>query len=356
VKLNARDADTFCARPDPACPAVLIYGPDDGVVRERARKVLESVLGSPPDKDRLTELTATDLKADPASLHDELTALSMFPGKRVVRLRETGETVAKLVAGALGDLAKGTLMPEALLLVEAGELPPRSPLRKAFESDRKAAAIACYADTGRSLQHVLREGLSEYGLKPEPDALDLLGTVLGEDRGVTRQELLKLALYKGALTGRPESAAVTVADVEACLIAPGEAAASSVIDALGAGDAAAVDVLVGRAFSAGTASVGLIRQAILYFQKLHLLTGRLNPGEDPVAAFNRIPGQRLHFSREAALRTHMRLWSAASLERALLALADAERQCKTTGLPDQAICHRTLLSLANHAARAAAAR
>lgn len=355
MKLNARDAERFCASPDPACPAILIYGPDEGVVRERAQKILETILGSPPDRDRLTELTAADLKADPARLHDELTALSMFPGARVVRVRESAEPVPRIVAGVLGEMAKGKLVPEALLLVEAGELPPRSPLRKAFESDKRAAAIACYADTGGGLQRLLRDGLAEYGLTVRPDALDLLCALLGEDRGVTRQELLKLALYKGAVGGEPEDASVTAADVEACLIAPGEAAASAVIDAVGSGDAATADALLTRAFAAGTASVGLIRQTLMHFQKLHALAGRLGPGEDPVAAFNRMPGPRLHFSREAALRRQMRLWSTASLERALLALADAERQCKTTGLPERAICHRTLLSLANHAARAAAA-
>lgn len=355
MKLNARDADRFCAKPDPACPAILIYGPDEGVVRERAQKILGAILGSPPDRDRLTELTAADLKADPARLHDELTTLSMFPGARVVRLRDAAEPAPRIVAGVLADLGKGNLTAEALLLVEAGELPPRAALRKTFESDRRAAAIACYADTGGGLQKLLRDGLSEYGLKATPEALDLMGSVLGEDRGVTRQELLKLALYKGALGGTPEDATVTAEDIEACLIAPGEAAASEIIDAVGSGDAVSADRLITRAFSAGTASVGLIRQTIFHFQKLHMLAGRLKADEDPVTLYNRIPGPRLHFSREAALRRHMRLWSTASLERALLALGDAERQCKTTGLPEQAICHRTLLSLANHAARAAAA-
>lgn len=355
MKLNARDADAFCTKPDPACPAILIYGPDEGVVRERACRVIEAVLGAPPDRERLTELSAAGLKADPARLRDELTAFSMFPGARIIHLRETAEPVPGLLAEVLEALNRGTLKQEALLLVEAGELPPRALLRKAFESDSRAVAVACYADTGASLQRVLREGLAQYGLKAEGEAIDLLGAVLGEDRGVTRQELLKLALYKGALGGAPEHTTVTVMDVEACLVAPGEAEAGAVIDAVGAGDVAAVDILITRAFAAGTASVGLIRQAIAWFQRLHLLARQAGPGEDPVAVFNRMPGPRLHFSREAALRRHMRLWSTASLERALLALAEAEKQCKTTGLPDQAICHRTLLSLANHAARVAAA-
>lgn len=354
MKLNARDAEAFCAKPDPACPAVLIYGPDDGVVRERAQKIIEHILGSPPDKDRLTELSAADLKADSARLHDELAALSMFPGRRVVRLRESAEPVPRLAADVLKELAAGTLAAEAFLLAEAGELPPRAALRKAFESDRQAAAIACYADTGRGLEHVLRDGLSVYGLKAAPDALDLLTAALGEDRGVTRQELLKLALYKGAVNGTPEDTTVAVGDVEACLIAPGEAASAAIADALGSGDAATVDVLITRAFAAGTASVGLIRQITMHFQKLHALAERQGRPDDPAAAYNKLPGPRLHFSREPALRRHLRVWSATSLERALLALNEAERQCKTTGLPDQAICHRTLLSLANHAARAAA--
>ncbi|MFW6027705.1 MAG: DNA polymerase III subunit delta, partial [bacterium] len=129
MKLNAREAERFCSRPDPACPAVLIYGPDEGAVRERAQALVKAVLGSPPDRDRLTGLSAADLKGDPARLRDELTALSMFPGARIVHVRESAEPVPRAVSGILGELAAGTLAPEARLLVEAGELPKRSALR-----------------------------------------------------------------------------------------------------------------------------------------------------------------------------------------------------------------------------------
>lgn len=37
--LKAADVDAFVARPDTARPVVLIYGPDSGLVSERARTI-----------------------------------------------------------------------------------------------------------------------------------------------------------------------------------------------------------------------------------------------------------------------------------------------------------------------------
>src|SRR5688500_14612463 len=40
VAIKASDADGFAARPDPARPLVLLYGPDAGLVRERAERII----------------------------------------------------------------------------------------------------------------------------------------------------------------------------------------------------------------------------------------------------------------------------------------------------------------------------
>ena len=41
AKIQPRGFARFAARPDPAVRAVLIYGPDGGLVRERALAVLD---------------------------------------------------------------------------------------------------------------------------------------------------------------------------------------------------------------------------------------------------------------------------------------------------------------------------
>ncbi len=49
MKLGARDVEAFLAAPDKACRAALLYGPDSGLARQRARRIKEKVLAGNSD-------------------------------------------------------------------------------------------------------------------------------------------------------------------------------------------------------------------------------------------------------------------------------------------------------------------
>ena len=88
-------------------------------------------------------------------------------------------------------------------MIEAGELRPESPLRKACERAKTAVAIACYPDTERDLAKLIDEELRTSNLRIAPDARAVLMSLLGGDRQASRNELRKLALYahgKGEIT------------------------------------------------------------------------------------------------------------------------------------------------------------
>ena len=197
--------ERFVHEPDPALIAVLVYGPDQGLVHERARMIVSSVVEDITDPFRVTELTATVLRDDPARLSDEVGALSLTGGRRVVRLGDAGDATTKMLDGVLSTASANDI----LVVVEAGDLGPRSKLRKLFEGSTAAAALACYADDVRALGEVIRETLGQAGLTATPDAFSYLSDHLGNDRMISRMELEKLATY--AL----DTGEVTLEDAEA---------------------------------------------------------------------------------------------------------------------------------------------
>ena len=172
------------------CGVALVFGPDAGLVQERAEKLLKTVVPDLTDPFNVADLSEAVLLADPARLADEAAAISMMGGRRVVRVRGAGNDLAELFEHFLDDPPG-----DALVVVEAGDLAKGAALRKLFEGDDKAAAIACYADNARDLEDVVRDALRAEGLSIAPDALDDAVSRLGSDRGVTRRELEKLALY-----------------------------------------------------------------------------------------------------------------------------------------------------------------
>ncbi len=94
MKISVARSEAFLRSPGSEVRAVLLYGPNAGLVRERADR-LAAAIAPPGDPFRTSELSPDDLKNDPARLNDEAQALSLGGGRRVVRLRGATDAVAK---------------------------------------------------------------------------------------------------------------------------------------------------------------------------------------------------------------------------------------------------------------------
>lgn len=337
MKLDARRIPAFLADPG-AARGVLLYGPDTGLVRERAEGLVKLAAGSLDDPFRISEPRREQAAADPGLLAGEMAALSLMGGRRAVRLREATDSLTPAIEAALAVAG------DTLLVVEAGELPARSKLRALFERATNAAAIPCYADTGAALRQVITATLSEAGVSADGDAITWLTDNLGADRALTRAELTKLALHAGP-GGR-----VTVADAMASV---GDHAGLGLDDALyaaTAGDVAGADRALGLAFDEGANPVQVVRAALRHMQRLHLGVaeglGALAPKE--AAMRSRPP---VFFRHESAWHRALQGWTEARAAMACERLLTAELGCKTTGAPDQLIASRAVLDIARAARR-----
>jgi DNA polymerase-3 subunit delta len=339
VKLTGAKADAFLKAPDPKLAVVLVFGPDNGLVRERVTRLVKGVVPDVSDPFRVAELTPAILKDDPARLADEAAAMALTGGRRVVVVRDAGDSVASLFQDFLAHP-----MGDALMVVEAGDLGPRSSLRKLFEGADNAAALASYGDEGGSLQHVIQEELKAAGLTPEPDALAFLMDHLGGDRRLTRAELQKLALYMGG-PGR-----VRLEDALACI---GDTAALSMDDlalATADGDHSTAQRVLDRLFREGTHAVAVLRALSRHFQRLHYAAGLMAQGKSADQAMAALKPPVI-FKAADRFRRQLSRWPADRVGRALEVLIEAEADCKSTGMPSEEICSRALMQLARAAGR-----
>ncbi len=338
MKIAAAAADRTVANPDAKLRALLVYGPDEGLVAERGRKAAQSVCADLADAFRVVDIPGSALKDDGARLADEIAAISLMGGRRVIRVRPAGEESVEALANAL-EAAAG----DGLIVLEAGDLKKTSKLRKLAEEHKLAAAVPCYADEGRTLDALVEEVLGQAGLRTAPEALSFLIDNLGGDRGVSRKELEKLALYKGKDGGE-----VSLEDAMACV---GDSAALSLDDvalAAAEGDQKGLDRALDRAFAEGTAAISLLRALSRHFLRLHGARAAMQAGADARAAIERLRPPPL-FSIRPKLTRQLSLWNAPALGEALSLLTEAELQCKTTGMPDQVIVRRAAMRLANAA-------
>jgi DNA polymerase-3 subunit delta len=334
VKLTANRVDGFIRSPDPAVRAVLLYGPDSGLVRERADALCRAIVPDLSDPFRVAELTPQALRDDPARLADEAASLSLTGGRRVVRLRDAADAAVAPLKSFL-ESSPG----DALVVVEAGDLPPRSNLRKLFEAADTAAALPCYGDEGQNLEGVIRDTLRQHGQEADRDAMAYLLDHLGADRRLTRTELAKLALYRGT-PGR-----VTLDDALACI---GDGAAMDQDDlalAVAEGDQAAVQRLLDRLWREGVSPISVLRTLSRHFLRLHLAAGLIAQGKTVDQAVSALRPPPI-FRVAPRIKGQVQRWSVEKLGSALDLLTAAELDCKTTGLPAEAICGRCLTQLA----------
>jgi DNA polymerase-3 subunit delta len=337
VKSNA--SEKFVARIPPTVVAVLVFGPDQGLVRERAATAAKTVVADLSDPFRVAELDESVIDSDPARLWDEAAALSMTGGRRVVRVRGANnglaQTFERFLAEPPGD---------ALIVVEAGELAKSGALRRVFEGADNAAAVPCYPDDARALEDLVRNQLKSDGLGIEEGALHFAVSRLGSDRGITRSELEKLALY--AMGER----SVSEAHVAAVLGDESELRMDDAFDAAGEGEYSRLDRRLEQLWAAGIQPVAVLRQAMGHFQRLLALRAEADEGGNIIAAIKK-SRPPVHFSRERSLQSQTSRWSVAQLEQALTLLYEGEALVKTTGVPGEAACGRALLSVAALAGR-----
>jgi DNA polymerase-3 subunit delta len=326
--------DHFVAAPPKELVAALIYGPDAGLVQERAGTLARTVVADLNDPFNVADFTESVLLADPARLADEAAAISMLGGRRLVRVRGTTNASAEIfetfLAGVKGD---------ALVIAEAGDLARSAALRKIFEGAENAAAIACYSDSAKDLAGVVRDGLRAQGLSIARDALEEAVSRLGSDRGVSRSELEKLALYAQG------QSSVSLADVRAVMGDEAQAGGEAVCDAAVQGDYAALDLALERVWAAGVKPEQIVRSAMGHFEKLLEAAERLARGENMGAILPRlrIPPRS---PREDVFKAALRRWDAYRLGEAVALLSEAEALTRTTGVPSQAVTGRALLSIA----------
>ena len=331
--------EAFLKAPDRGARAALVYGPDGGRVHERAETLARAICADPKDAFCVTDLAPAALGADPHLLASEVAQMTLFGGRRLVRVRDAGDGLGTLFQRFFKEKSGG----DGFVLVEAGALTARSSLRRAFETATSAVAIACYPDTARDLRALIGEVMAQHRIRIDAEAVAWLVDHLGADRGLSRRELEKLALYAG------DGGSVSV---EAAALLVGDSAAFEMDDAvLGAmsGDMAMLERALERLFAEGESPVTVLRAAQRHVTRLHIAATRVDDGASEEEAVGALRPQPL-FRVADRMRLQLRHWPARRARAALSLLLDAEINLKRSGPPPEAVCRDALLRIARRVA------
>ncbi len=340
------DVERFLARPPPEVAVCLIHGRDRGGVKERADALAAKVTASPDDPFDVARLTETDLDGDPARLIDELSALSLMGGRRLVRLKLSGDKAGpeKVAAEAVKAHLEGSLNPDAFFLIEAGALERASSLRKVCEAAKAAATLPIYEDEVGDVARFVREALAADRVGLSQEAMDIFVARLPKERGVMRQEIERLILYLGPGSGLQAKPADLVDHLG---VEPETSLFDAAADAFGA-RARESQTGLRRARAEGEGGVAVVRALSGHLMRLRrALTLTLTGMAPPEAA----KAVGVFWKQEREFLRQMRSWRLADLDSLQVEILEADRACKSTGSPDDLIAERLALSIAARARR-----
>jgi DNA polymerase-3 subunit delta len=334
AQLKSHEFSGFLRREGTPYRIILVYGPDRGLVSERASEIAAKTGIDLKDDFAVLKLEASDLSGDPGRLADEFGAISLFGGDRLVWVKNAGNDRGLIQAlTALVETEPGS----SHLLIEAGDLKKGSALRKLVENARTALAIPCYADDARGIQTLIDEELGTAGLTIQPEARQRLAQLLGGDRLASRNELKKLALYCHG------SGKVTDEDV---IEAMGDVAALSVddaVDAVFSGDPVRLEAALERILASKTSVFLVLRSCILQFEQLDAMRSLVeNYGRQPAQAMTE-RGRGIHFKRKPVVEKALRHWRLPAINREMRRLADAVLETRRRPQLEASIARQALL-------------
>ena len=333
MKISAGRVEAFIAEPPSKVQVILLYGPDHGLVRERAEKLKQAVIEDENYAFRLAEISADNLKDDPGKLFDEAATISFTGERRVVQIREAGDFIASIFAEFFD-----TPVGDTLIIVESSNLGTRSTLRKIFENAEIGAAIPCYTDEYRTLKTIIEETFLAENIAVTSDALTYLINNLGGDRMTSRSELEKLMLYS------LDTRKVCLEAAVACIGDNTNMALEDIAFALSLGDLARVGRLMDRALQEGISPISIIRATFRHFQRLHLAASLMIEGQ-PVQAALKALHPPVFFKQLDEFRAQLQIWPVERISKALTSLSKAEIRCKTIGPASKVICSQELLRI-----------
>lgn len=351
MKLTYKQIEPFVANPDKNARVIVIYGPDQGLVRERSKTIGHTIIQDLQDPFNSVIFTPDKISDDPALFFDEAQAQSLMGGNRLITIREGADSLTSHIKSYLESPSLDTLV-----IVEAGDLGPRSSLRKLAESAKNAAALPCYIDDENNLARIINDMCRHAGYAIDREALQIFSGALVGDRTIARNEIEKLLLYKGypqgydALEGnavQTKVGTITMADILACSGDIRDWSMDQLVYAVGDGQTQQCHAVLESLFRDQVAGIVILRSLENHFWRLHNVKARIENGESMEVACKSL-NPPLFWKVQDQFKRQLNRWTMPALHQAIDSLHDIEAKTKQSGYDADALIRHGLIQLCRY--------
>jgi len=279
--LNARDLSKSADRLPSDARVIVLHGDNIHVKNDVFRQIRRSLRIEADDPFRLVHLSHEAIDSDPARLADELGAMSMFGGSRLIHVSVLPRQLLDVL-----DQSAATPAGDWRLVIDVEELDAARQTSTA--ASKHAIGVACGLEDAGDFHSFVRDEFQRAGVSIDDSVLEFLIPLLGDDRAAARGEVEKLSLLAGT------SGAVSLEQVERVVADSSSVISDEIAVSALAGNLSALSTSLDRLQSTGSdapAALGAASRLLL-----NLYRGKINQWKSRDGV-----GQRLSASDARAL-------------------------------------------------------
>ena len=338
MKISNNKIDFFISQPDSSIRAILIYGPNEGLVSERKKLLTQSFVKDVNDPFLIRSLDFDEYGKSWFNLKDEVLSLSFTEGNRVLAFDKFPE---KFVI-ELDELT--SIIPNDLMLILThGELRPSSKIRKFFENRKTTASIPCYADEVQDLNNILKSTFKSETSPLNNLQFEALSSRLNADRGINKKSIEKLYIYCNN-----DVRNLTPAEIQSVVQNEDNLSLEALSYAIADGDFAQLSIILGSIFQQGTFPIIILRSISYHFNRLFVVIEAMKNGDSFKSSISKLQ-PRVFFKLENLFQKQVSNWSLEKIKHVQTILLNAEIDCKLNYHLQKILCERTLLRIAGAA-------
>ncbi len=316
-------------------PAYLLFGKEGYLVGEYRRRIEQAVLsGGVGGAFNREVLIAARTK--PEQVTEAVRTLPMLGGQRLVVLEgldEGDKKAAAALSDAVTDVVKAAI-PTTVLLITAGSVDRR---RKFFKAIAKhGLTLECKPMWDRELKSWVAAEARRLGKRIDQDATHLLVDMVGNDLGKLHNELEKLSQFVGERPG------ITLADAEEAVADLKLSTVFELTEALGEGKLPGALLALASLQETGAPWVRTLWFVTQHFRQLLVAREALDGGADQDTA---LLGAGVRKNVVWKVKRQLRVRSAAQLRRALVRIAQADDDMRSSKVPAQLQLDRLVMDL-----------
>ena len=315
----------------------LIYGPNEGLVREQINKIKDRCLST--ENFELVSLSGKDLDADNRILYNSAYTVSMFYERKLIIINSLKDKHCQQVELLISDQPE-----KVILLLQADSLSKTSKLRKFFEANELCFTLACYEDDIRSSIRTLDQFISKNQITLSKDVKNYILQLLSNDRMVTINELEKIKIYYDSNEN---------IDLDTVKILLNDSSSNNLNKMnlmVMSGNTSKSSTIINKLLIEGINPVSLIRSLINYLNRIQSAKIEMKKGNTFDNAI-KILKPPVFWKDKDSFQRHCTMWPIFAIEASLSKLLETEIICKLNSKLAKENCEKSILLIADSGKR-----